>query len=113
MLLSSVENEASKLILAATSFNSNLDFSQQFGRLNRVPGTSLDNVGHCVALCWIPKVSNRVHSSVLEIFPNNILKANQIITQLANNLMSGPPEVVAFLGCRGIGRAKLVGRGVL
>jgi hypothetical protein len=43
------------------------------------------------------------------MIPNNILEADQIITWLEVDLVPSSPEVVAFLGCRDIGRTKLVG----
>ena len=74
---------------------------------------SLDNVSHLGVVSWVPEVSNGVHPGVLEMIPDNILEADQIITWLEGDLVPSSPEVVALLGCRNIDRAELVGRGVL
>ena len=90
-----------------------MGFRQQLCQLDRVPGVSLDNVSHLGVISWVPDLSNGVHPGVLEMIPDNILEVDQIITWLEGDLVPSSPEVVAFLGCRGVDRAELVGRGVL
>ena len=73
----------------------------------------LDNISHLGVISWVPEVGNGVHPSVLEMFPNNILEADQIITWLEGDLVSSSAEVVTFLGCRDLDRSELVAGGVL
>ena len=47
------------------------------------------------------------------MIPDNFLEADQIITWLEGDLVPSSPVVVAFLGCRNIDRAELIGRDVL
>ena len=91
-----------------------LTFRQKVCQLDRVPGVGLDDVGHLGAVSSIHEVGNGVHPSMLGVFTNKILEAGQVITWLEGDLVSGSPEIVAFLvGCRDVDRAQLVGRGVL
>ena len=90
-----------------------MNFSKSLDRLDGVPGVGLDNICHLGSIRRIMEIGNRVHPSVLEMIPDNALKANQVVRRLEESLVSLAPEVVAFLGRRNVlDRPKLIRRRV-